>query len=54
MKKTFKFWASSADADAKRKPVQVKEFEGETLESVFNQAAKHCDKISFNATFDEV
>lgn len=54
MKRTFKFWMSTADADAGKKPVAVVEFEGPTPESVYNQAAAHCDKIGFNATFDDV
>lgn len=54
MKRTFKFWMSTADADAGKKPVAVVEFEGKTPESVYNQAAAHCDKIGFNATFDDV
>jgi len=54
MKRTFKFWLSCADADAGKKPAEVKEFTGETLEQIFNQAAAYCDKIGFNATFDDV
>lgn len=52
MKRTFKFWASYADAEKGRKPVAVKEIEGATAEGIYNAAANYCDVIGFNATFD--